>query len=184
MSPTPMERAPLPNLGDAPIPKQRYTSDEFARAEWERMWTRVWLLAGFESDLGKTGDYFTFEIGPESILVVRLPDGSIAARHNVCMHRGNRLREPGRGHAGRFSCLFHGWEYGLDGKLLKALDPESFPQGLPVEKLSLRPVRCETWGGFVWVNLDPDAEPLRDYLGVIPEHLDVYGFERWKLASD
>ena len=184
MSPTPMERAPLPALGTGGIPKERYTSAAFADREWERMWTKVWLMAGLASDIPEPGDYFSFEIGPESILVIRQHDGSIGARYNVCMHRGNRLREPGRGHADRFSCLFHGWEYGIDGTLLQALDPECFPQGLPQEKLALRPVRCDTWAGFVFVNLDPDAEPLRDYLGVIPEHLDPYRFEDWKLQYD
>jgi phenylpropionate dioxygenase-like ring-hydroxylating dioxygenase large terminal subunit len=90
------------------------------------MWTRTWLIAGRASDAPNPGDYFTFEIGPESVLVIRQPDGSLAARYNVCMHRGNRLREPGRGHAESFSCLFHGWRYGIDGKLLAVLDPESF----------------------------------------------------------
>ena len=166
------------------IPKERYTSRAFAELEWERMWTKVWLLAGRESDIPEPGDYFTFEIGLESVLVVRQPDRSIAARYNVCMHRGNRLREPGRGHAETFSCLFHGWRYALDGTLIEALDPDSFPQGTPCERLSLRPVRCASWAGFVFVSLNPDAEPLRDYLGVIPEHLDVYGFERWKVGFD
>ena len=68
---TPMERAPVPDLGTDPIPKERYTSAEFARLEWERMWTRVWLLAGRASDIPEPGDYFTFEIGHESIVVVR-----------------------------------------------------------------------------------------------------------------
>src|SRR5512143_2320115 len=98
VAPTPMDKAPEPDLGHELIPKERYTSPEFARLEWQRMWTKVWLLAGRESDLHAPGDYFTFEIGPESVLVVRQPDGAIAARYNVCMHRGNRLREPGRGH--------------------------------------------------------------------------------------
>ncbi len=184
MSPTPMDRAAEMNLGLDEIPKQRYVCPEFAAREWGAMWSRVWLLAGLESDLAQAGEYFTFEIGSESILVVRLPDGSIGARYNVCMHRGNRLREPGRGRAGKFSCVYHGWQYGLDGTLLKATDAESFPQGLPTEKLSLRTVRCECWGGFVWINLDPNASALRDYLGVIPEHLEPYGFENWKLDSD
>src|SRR5262249_14547823 len=130
------------------------------------------------------GDYLTFEIGPESILVVRQHDGTIAARYNVCMHRGSRLREPGRGHAERFSCLFHGWEYAIDGTLTKVLDPGCFPQGAAPEKLSLRPVRCDQWGGFVFVNLDPNAEPLRDFLGIVPEHLDPYHFEEWSIAND
>jgi phenylpropionate dioxygenase-like ring-hydroxylating dioxygenase large terminal subunit len=181
---TPMERAPAPNLDYVPIPKERYTSREFAQLEWDRMWTRTWLCAGRESDLSRPGDYLTFEIGPESILVVRQPDGSLAARYNVCMHRGNRLREPGRGHAERFSCLFHGWEYGIDGRLEKALDPECFPQGLDSKKLSLQPVLCDTWAGFVFVCLDPQAGPLLDYLGVIPQHLDPYHFETWKIAYD
>ena len=102
--PTPMEKQPEPALEYVPIPKERYTSPEFARLEWERMWTRVWLLAGRESGRARSpGDYFTFEIGTESVLVIRQRDGSLAARYNVCMHRGNRLREPGRGHARRAS---------------------------------------------------------------------------------
>ena len=184
MQPTPMEKAPEPCLTYDPIPKRRYTSRDFARLEWERMWTRVWLVAGRESDVPRPGDYFTFEIGAESILVIRQRDGSLAARYNVCMHRGNRLREPGPGHAERFSCLFHGWEYDVDGRLLKALDPQCFPQGLPGEVLGLRPVRCDTWGGFVFVSLDPEIEPLANYLGIVPAHLDPYGFERWKVAFD
>jgi phenylpropionate dioxygenase-like ring-hydroxylating dioxygenase large terminal subunit len=184
MCPTPMAKAPEPALPYAPIPKERYTSRAFAQLEWERMWTRVWLLAGRASDAPKPGDYFTFEIGPESVLIIRQPDGSLAARYNVCMHRGNRLREPGRGHASEFRCLFHGWRYGVDGKLIEALDAQCFPQGAPADALSLRPVRCETWAGFVFVCLDPNAPPLREYLGVIPEHLDPYRFEDWKLTFD
>jgi len=181
---TPMERAPDPGLDYAPIPKSRYTSAEFAALEWEHMWTRTWVCAGRSSDLERPGDYFTFELGPESILVIKQADGSIRARYNVCMHRGNRLREPGRGHAELFSCLFHGWQYGIDGGLVAAQDPECFPQGVDTAKLSLRPVRCEEWAGFVFVNLDPEAEPLHEYLGVIPEHLDPYHFEDWKIAFD
>jgi len=179
-----MERAPAPDLEYVPIPKDRYTSAEFARLEWDHMWTKTWLCAGRESDVPKPGDYFTFEIGRESILVIRQPDGSLAARYNVCMHRGNRLREPGRGHASKFACGFHGWEYGIDGRLQKALDPHCFPQGIDADKLSLRPLRCDTWAGFVFVCMDAGAEPLLDYLGIVPEHLGVYRFEDWKVSYE
>jgi phenylpropionate dioxygenase-like ring-hydroxylating dioxygenase large terminal subunit len=184
MAGTPLERAPVPDLGHAPIPKDRYTSREFAAREWERMWTRVWLLAGRASDLPEPGDYLVYEIGIESILVVRQPDGEVAAFYNVCMHRGNRLRAPGRGHAARFACSFHGWEYETSGALRCALDPQSFPQGVPADRLSLRRVRCESWAGFVFVNLDPDAAPLLDYLGVVPEHLAPYHFDEWAILHD
>ena len=181
---TPMERAPDPGVDYVTVPKERYTSAEFAEREWQHMWRKVWLMAGRESDIPNAGDYFTFEIGPESLLIVRQHDGSLAARFNVCMHRGNRLREPGRGHADKFSCIFHGWEYGIDGRLEKALDEECFPQGVSRDALSLQPVRCDTWAGFVFVCLDPNAESLQDYLGIIPEHLDPYGFENWKVGFD
>jgi phenylpropionate dioxygenase-like ring-hydroxylating dioxygenase large terminal subunit len=177
---TPDRADPDPRTG--PIPKSRYTSREYARREWECMWTRVWLMAGRESDAPEPGDYFTFEIGPESILVIRQADGSLAARYNVCMHRGNRLREPGRGHAELFSCLFHGWKYGIDGRLIEPLDPQSFPQGC--EGLDLRPLHCDSWAGFVFVNLDPSPEPLLDYLGVVPEHLAAYHLDEWKITFD
>jgi len=179
------ETAASRDLGCELIPKERYISPEFARLEWERMWTKVWLLAGRVSDVSKAGDYFTFEIGAESILVTRQADGTLAARFNVCMHRGNRLCEPGRGHVStRFTCRFHGWQYGLDGGLLRATDPHCFPQGLPADQLSLQALRCDTWGGFVWVNLDPHCEPLSAYLGVIPEHLAAYHFDEWAIAND
>jgi len=181
---TPLERAPRPDLGHERIPKERYTSGDFARLERERMWSRVWQMAGFERDLPEPGDFFTFETGPESLLVVRQDDGEIRAFHNVCLHRGNRLREPGRGRARFFECGYHAWRYGRDGALIEPQDEHTFPQGCPRERLSLRPVRCERWGGFVWINLDAGAEPLRDYLGVIPEHLDPYHFEEMKILDD
>lgn len=181
---TPLGRARRPDLGHERIPKQRYTSRRSLAAEQKFLWPRVWLLAGFEADLEAPGDYATCEVGRESVVAVRQADGQIRAYHNVCMHRGNRLVEPGRGHARQFTCLFHGWRYGINGALEQALDAESFPQGCPAESLDLRPVRCERWGGFFWINLDPDAEPLADYLDVIPAHLDPYHFEEMKIVGD
>jgi phenylpropionate dioxygenase-like ring-hydroxylating dioxygenase large terminal subunit len=106
-----MIRAPARGLGTELIPKQRYTSRAYARLERERLWNRTWLLAGFERDLPEPGDYSTFEVGTESILGVRQRGGEIAAHYNVCMHRGNRLREPGIGSATAFTFRFHGWRY-------------------------------------------------------------------------
>ncbi len=179
-----MEKAPDPDLGTELISKERYTSVEFMRLEQERMWKRVWLLAGRESDIRTPGDYFTFELGPESILVVRQENGAIAARYNVCRHRGNRLCEPGLGHAAAFPWRVHGWVYDTSGSLKFVPDAETFPQGVNKEPLGLRELQCDTWGGFVWINMNPDAEPLREYLGMIPGHLDPYHFEAQSIIND
>ena len=77
----------------------------------------MWLLAGVVSDVPEAGDYFTFEIGAEQILLVRQADKSIKAFYNVCPHRGNRLALNDRGSVEQFTCAFHGWQYRLDGKL-------------------------------------------------------------------
>ncbi len=184
LPPTPLGREPRPDLGHAKIPKQRYTARSYMEAEQAGLWPRVWLLAGFERDLPEPGDYSTYEVGRESVVVARQGDGSLRGFHNVCMHRGNRLVEPGRGSVRRFTCLFHGWRYGIDGSLEEALDSGTFPQGCPRESLGLRPVRCEVWGGFFWINLDPEAEPLEAYLEVIPRHLDPYHFEEMTVVGD
>jgi phenylpropionate dioxygenase-like ring-hydroxylating dioxygenase large terminal subunit len=181
---TPMEKAPDPDLGHALIPKERYTAARFAALEWERLWSRVWQVAGRESDLAEPGDYLTYEIAAESILVVRQRDGTLLAHRNVCQHRGNRLCTPGKGHQRSFACRFHGWVYGLDGNLERVTDEESFPQRIPRKRLGLPRVHCDTWGGFVFVNLAPDPEPLLDFLGIIPRHLDPYHLGEARLLND
>ena len=182
-STTPMHRAPRPDLGEGLILKERYISQAYMLGEQTGLWPRVWLLAGFESDLPEPGSYFTYEVARESVVVLRQESGGIRAFHNVCMHRGNRLLEPGMGRVRGLTCLFHAWRYGIDGQLEEALDESTFSQGCPRDSLSLRGVRCETWGGFVWINLDPDCESLEEYLDIIPEHLDAYHFEEMKVAG-
>jgi phenylpropionate dioxygenase-like ring-hydroxylating dioxygenase large terminal subunit len=182
---TPTRKLPEPDLGTELIPRDRYLSPDFMRLEWERMWTRAWNLAGPMSDLEEVGDYFVFEIGPESILVVRSEPDRIRAFYNVCQHRGRRIREPGCGHASELQCPYHLWTYGLDGLVSRVPDADDFPQGDPTGRLGLAEVRCETWNGWVFVNMDADAEPLIDFLGPLPEHLDPYDFARnYHLVED
>lgn len=183
MRPTPREKSAEPDLGADVIPKERYTERDFAQREWDRMWTRVWLLAGREGDVATAGDWFTFDIGPESIVVARDRAGVLHAHYNVCLHRGNRLCEAGRGHSPTFSCRYHAWEWNLDGTLRHATDAKDFTQGLPAN-LRLGGLRVDTWGGWVWVTMSPDVESLADYLGVVPEHLAPYRFDEHVLVDD
>jgi len=182
---TPTDKAADPEVDWAPIDQRRYTSPEFLRLEWERMWTKVWLLGARLLDIPSPGDYVVTEIGPESILIVRQKDGGVRAFYNVCQHRGNRLRDCGRGTAGEslsFKCQYHHWEYNLDGSYHRIPDIDTFPQGPPSYGLS--EVRCDTWGGFVWYTLNDQPMPLLEFLAPMPQHLDPYRFDRMVQTRD
>ena len=167
---------------DGFVPKERYTSREFLDLEMDRMWSRVWQVACREEELQSVGDYVEYVIGDQSILVVRSAPDTITAAYNACLHRGTRLAV-GRGHFddGTITCRFHAWCYALDGSLTHVVDVAEFPP-LP-EGLRLAPVRVDTWGGFVFVNLDPDAEPLLDFLDPLPRILEPYRMEDMRLRS-
>ena len=105
--------------------------------------------------------------------IVRAESGALHAFYNACLHRGRRLAEGCGSFAdGAIRCPYHGWCYALDGRLVDVPDRDEFT-GLP-DDLALAPVRVDTWGGFVFVNLDPDAEPLLDYLDPLPTLLAPY----------
>ncbi len=173
----------LPLVGaDGFVPKERYTSRAFLDAEMERLWPRVWQIACREEELPDVGDRTTYEIGDQSVVIVRSAPGRLAAFHNACLHRGTRLADgAGRFDDGRIRCPFHGWCYDLDGRLCDVPDRADFP-ALP-DDLRLAPVRVDTWGGFVFVNLDPGAEPLLDFLDPLPTLLAPYRLERLRLRS-
>ncbi len=176
-------KAPDPDLGFDRIPASRYTSPDFMRAEWERMWTKVWLVGGRDEVIPEPGDWMTHEMGSESFIFARQPDGSVKGFYNVCPHRGNRIMpKDSVGSSPSFKCNYHHWEWATDGTQVNIPDLETFPQ-LPGCMLHLKQVKVDSWGGFFWFSMNPDAEPLRDYLGVIPEHLDPYAFERMKLID-
>ena len=181
---TPADKAPDPDLGTDRIPVDRYVDPKYLRLEDERIWSKTWLLAGAVCDVANPGDYFVFENMRESILVTRAPDDEIRAFYNVCQHRGNRLKQPGCGQSDYVICPFHRWAWNLDGTLRHVPEAHDFPQGTPADELGLKSLRCDTWGGFVWVSMDPDIAPLLDYLGVVPEHLAPYDMDDMVLVSD
>ncbi|MFV0315998.1 MAG: aromatic ring-hydroxylating oxygenase subunit alpha [Microthrixaceae bacterium] len=166
-------------LGPAFVPKGRYIDAEFLELELERLFPRTWLMACRLEELPSIGSYVEYLIGDRSVLVVREDSTKISAYHNACRHRGSRLAT-GRGRVGSIICPFHGWRWNLDGSIRLQLDPEEF---LPrtEEDLGLQPVRCEQWGGFVFVNMDLDAPPLLEYLDPIPGILAPFGLENMRI---
>src|SRR5258706_13280159 len=134
---------------DGFLPEERSTRDEFAGLELERLWPRVWQIAGREEELDGPGAFLESSMGDDSIVVVRTESGAITGFHNACLHRGTRLADGcGAFRDGAIRCPYHAWTYALDGRLTHVPDREEF-EGLP-DDLALRPVRVEGWGG-VWV---------------------------------
>lgn len=145
------------------IPIEAYVSHEYARAENDKLWPKVWQVACRVEEVPKIGDYVTYDILDESVIVVRSAPDKISAHYNVCQHRGRRLTQ-GSGRTVRFVCGFHGWAWGLDGRNTFVLDPEDWGKCLNPQNLRLKEVNVDTWGGWVWINMDPHCKPLKEYL--------------------
>lgn len=162
------------------VPAAHYTSPAFAAREEERLWPTVWQMACRENDIPEAGEFVEYTIVDRSVLVVRGADGAVRAFRNACRHRGTALAA-GQGKADCFNCSFHGWTFDLDGALRHVPAEWDFP-GLDKDAFGLVPVRVESFDGWVYVNLDPAAPPLTDFLGdTITRHLQVSPDERmWK----
>ena len=181
---TPRTKEPDPDLGQGVVDKDRYLSPDIAAGELDRIFRRSWLYAVPAGDVREPGSWAVFDLGPESILIVRTEDGALAAHHNVCQHRGRRLMDDERGRAAAFRCGYHAWTYRLDGELRTIHEPQLFPADLDRCALGLRAVRVEEWGGLVWICLDPEAEPLLSYLAPLPEHLACYYLDTFAIVVD
>ncbi len=178
------------------IPVEAYISEEYAKQERTKLWQKTWLMAGRLEDMPNPGDYLTFEIMDDSILVTRDDENNIRAFHNVCMHRGRRLvdkacgAKQGCGNAKQFRCGFHGWRWNNKGENVFVQEKADWQGKLTPENLALTSVKCDTWGGWVWINMDPGAEPLRAYLEPAASMLDPFQLEnmryrwrRWLIAD-
>jgi glycine betaine catabolism A len=166
-------------LARAFVPKGRYLDPEFLQLELGKLFTRTWQIACREEELPGVGCYVEYEIGSHSILVVRESRTTISSYFNACRHRGTRLAK-GRGRIGSLICPFHGWRWNLDGSIRLVLDREEFVPRSD-EDLGLVKVRTELWGGFVFINMDPDAAPLLDYLDPIARIFEPFHYENMRI---
>ena len=158
----------FPKLPDLPL--GRYTDPAFQELEAEHLFKRVWLYAGHESELPTSGCYKLCDIVGAPILLARDDDGEVRAFYNACRHRGAPVVRGTSGEARMLVCQFHSWSYNLRGELVRVPDERDFV-GLQKQERCLPSVRCERWGGWYFVNLDPDAIPLLEYLDPLPRLL-------------
>lgn len=163
------------HLGDHDIPVDRYIDPEFHVLEKERLWPKVWQMAVREERIPNVGDTELYEIADVSILIVRTAPDEIKGFYNACLHMGRalvdqpcRLRE--------IRCPYHGFTWHTNGRLKHIPSMWDFPQVKPKE-FNLPEVKVATWGGFVFVNMDPECEPLESYLGEMIGHFAKYPLE-------
>ena len=175
------------NVRDDYVPKEAYVSRRFLELEKRKLWTRVWQVACREEEIPNSGDYVSYDIHDNSYIVVRTNEGQIKAYHNVCMHRGRRL-VAGAGNVRLFHCNYHAWRWNLDGSVNRVLEREDW-QGCPNvadDDFRLREVKADRWGGFIYINPDPECDSLAEYLAPMPQYIDPFEFEnlryRWYVS--
>jgi choline monooxygenase len=179
------------------IPATWYTDERIAELERRNVFGATWQVMARRDQLTQPGEFVTAELAGEPLVMVRGHDRQLRAFYNVCRHHAAAVVAPEHGSASIFRCPYHGWSYSLDGSLKGAPEFEGVC-GFERAQNGLAPVRVESWEQFVFVNLDPEAAPLRDFLGglvqrVTPLELaSLHFFERriyrlhcnWKVFVD
>jgi Rieske 2Fe-2S family protein len=163
--------------GQRTLPARYYTDPEVFRQEMETFFCGMWVCAGRSEQVAAAGDYFVREVAGESIIITRDNVGALRAHYNVCRHRGTRICSVERGKfPGRIQCPYHGWSYGLDGKLLGAphMDDPTFRR----EEYPLHAVPVGEWEGHVFMNLAANPQPLETQLAGLAEK-----FAPWRMSE-
>ena len=159
------------------MPKSVYTSEVFLAAELGNIFKKEWYCVGRASALANPGDYAAFELAGQPLMVVRGGDGALRAQSNVCLHRMSVLLQ-GRGNRKVVTCPYHGWSYNLDGQL-RGAPAMNGNAGFCKENYRLPQARCETWLGWVFVSLNPDARPVGQRLAGVEGLIRLYDMESY-----
>ncbi|HMD46462.1 MAG TPA: aromatic ring-hydroxylating dioxygenase subunit alpha [Acidimicrobiales bacterium] len=159
------------------VPRERYYDREFFELEKERLWRHTWQMACRLEEIPEVGDFTEYVICDQSILLVRESDDQIRAFYNACPHRATELlKGSGTLFGAQIVCPFHGWRWNSDGTSSFVYGREAFAaECLDPEDIKLKECRSDVWGGCVWINLDPDAEPLLEALSPAASILDPLG---------
>lgn len=173
MRPEATTTVPVQDAPGQALAARYYTDPALVATETQRIFARSWQLVCHESDLPGPGARLAATVADREVLVVRTGDGTLAGHLNVCRHRGTRLVSAPEPSGKAIRCPYHGWTYKLDGRLVGAPEARQIPC-LDKPALGLFPVRVESFLGFVFANLDPDAVPLSEQCAGLAEAVGHY----------
>ena len=174
--------SPMPGGPDR-VSAARFVDRRYHEREIERLWKRVWQMACRADEIPNVGDYHVYTVADLSWLIVRTGPNEFKAHQNVCMHRGRILREQSGTAAKEFRCPYHGWSWKVDGSMKEMTCEWDFP-GVREEVSHLPSAKVATWGGWIFINPDPNAMSLEEFLGpVMMAHYTRFDLEgRYKQA--
>ena len=163
------------------LAREFYTDPDYYRLDLDNIFYREWLFAGHDCELAEPGAYLTLQVGEYPVVVVRGEDGRVRAFHNTCRHRGSRICSAEHGRAAKLTCPYHRWTYDLDGRLFYARD---MGEGFDAAQHGLRPVHCESFGGYVWVCVAPQAPEIAPFRDQAEPYLAPHRMADAKLAFE
>ena len=181
------------------IPAHIYNDSAIFELEKERLFSRTWLFAAHESEIPQDGDYVVRRVLNDSFIIARDSQGEIRAMFNMCLHRGMQVCRAEMGNASNFRCPYHGWSYRNDGRIIGLPfhnDAYGGEDGFKKKGQTLLPApNLASYNGLIFISMDPDAEPLEDFLGDFRFYLDFYckqsaeglevrGPQRWRIKAN
>jgi Rieske 2Fe-2S family protein len=158
-----------------------YVDPDYYRQDLEHIWYKDWLFIGHDCEIPRVGNYFTVQVGDYPIVIVRDRQGTIRALHNSCRHRGSRVCTQHKGSSAKLVCPYHQWTYELDGKLLFA---RQMPEDFDPSQHSLKPVHCETVGGYIFISLADQPMDFQPFREIVAGYLAPHRLGETKVAYE
>ncbi len=169
------DKAPLSEAFTIPAPW--YVDARVAELELQTVFSKTWQVIGRIDQVSKPGQFVTATVGGEPLVAVRGNDGVLRAFYNVCRHHAAAVVTEPCGQASILHCPYHGWNYGLDGSL-KGMPEFDGVKDFERKDNGLVPVKVDIWEQFVFINMDPKAAPLHEFLGALVKRVSPLGLTK------